>query len=152
MEKYKFKVTKMEENIVEIEAKTKYEAMKKLAFYMLTNNDMFCEKVSKGNKGFYVFLNEISSETRQTIIDDYDEINEDVFRYLLSDDEETLKEYEEIFSKNDEDFEEKNSKSVTENEKNISKNCKENDDEIEDDLPQEYTEICCERCRLLHTY
>lgn len=143
MEKYKFKITKTKESLIEIEAKDKKEAVKKLAGYLATNNKLFCKKISKGRKGFYIFLNEICSETRQTIIDDYDEINQDIIKYLLSEDEESLKEYDEIFTKKYENYKENFSKNKTENEKNISKN----DDEIEDDLPKEYTEICCEKCR-----
>ena len=50
-------------------------------------------------------------------------------RYLLSDNKDYLKEY-------DENFYEKN-----------SKKCEENVEDIEDDLPTEYTEICCDNCR-----
>lgn len=129
MEKYKFKIRKIKENMIEIEAENKGEVLKKLAGYLATNDKSFCKKVSKTKEGFYIFLNEISNETRQTIIDDYDEINEDVVRYLLSDNKDYLKEY-------DENFYEKN-----------SKNCEENVEDIEDDLPTEYTEICCDNCR-----
>lgn len=129
MEKYKFKIRKIKENMIEIEAENKGEVLKKLTEYLATNDKSFCKKVSKTKEGFYIFLNEISNETRQTIIDDYDEINEDVVRYLLSDNKDYLKEY-------DENFYEKN-----------SKNCEENVEDIEDDLPTEYTEICCDNCR-----
>lgn len=129
MEKYKFKIRKIKENMIEIEAENKGEVLKKLAGYLATNDKSFCKKISKTKEGFYIFLNEISNETRQTIIDDYDEINEDVVRYLLSDNKDYLKEY-------DENFYEKN-----------SKKCEENVEDIEDDLPTEYTEICCDNFR-----
>ncbi len=129
MEKYKFKIRKIKENMIEIEAENKGEVLKKLAGYLATNDKSFCKKISKTKEGFYIFLNEISNETRQTIIDDYDEINEDVVRYLLSDNKDYLKEYAE-------NFYDKN-----------SKKCEENVEDIEDDLPTEYTEICCDNCR-----
>lgn len=142
MEKYKFKIRKIKENIIEIEAENKGKVLKKLAGYLATNDKSFCKKISKTKEEFYILLNEISNETRKTIIDDEDEINEDVIRYLLEDNEECLKKYDEGFFKNNK----------TENEENISKKCDEDEDEIEDDLPKEYTEICCENCRSLHTY
>ena len=73
MEKYKFKIRKIKENMIEIEAENKGEVLKKLTGYLATNDKSFCKKVSKTKEGFYIFLNEISNETRQTIIDDYDE-------------------------------------------------------------------------------
>ena len=142
MEKYKFKVRKIKENIIEIEAENKSEVLKKLAGYLVTKDKNFCKKISKAKEGFYILLNEISSETKKTIIDDEDEINEDVVRYLLSDNEENLKQYyEDFLEENDIDNDEENSKED-----------EDTDEEIDDNLPRVYTEICCEKCRSLHTY
>ena len=140
MEKYKFKVRKIRENIIEIEAKNKSEVLKKLAGYLATKDKSFCEKISKTKEGFYILLNEISSETKKTIIDDDDEINEDVVRYLLSNNEENLKQYYE-------DFFEESEENETENTEEKSKEDEETNEEIDDDLPKVYTEICCEKCR-----
>lgn len=145
MEKYKFKVRKIKENIIEIEAENKSEVLKKLAGYLATKDKSFCEKISKTKEGFYILLNEISSETKKTIIDDEDEINEDVVRYLLSDNEENLKKYyEDFFEENEENEQDIDEENSIENE--------ETDEEIDEYLPRVYTEICCEKCRKLHTY
>lgn len=124
MQNYKFRTIELKENYVEIKSNDKKEALQKLVEYLGTNDKNLCEKISSGKNGFYILLNEISNETRRTFIDDDDEINENIIKYLLSDDEDL---YKKCFLKEDEDPEY-------------------DEEEIEDDLPNEYTEICCGKC------
>lgn len=123
MEKYKFKTIELKENYIEIESKNRKEALQKLIKYLDTNDKKICENISTGRNGFYVVLNEISSQTRKIFIDDNDEINENIFKNLLSEDEELYKKY------------------CLKEEERLQ-----DEEEIEDDLPNEYTEICCEKC------
>ena len=137
MEKYRFKIRKIIEDDVEIEAKNKMEALTNLIGFIITKDKKFYKKLLEEKSFYTMFLKEFTNETKKIYYEDNDEVNEDLINYLLDDDKVLQEEFEKISKEI-----EKNMKKVKGNSKKITKNEEENAKKIlENPL-----EIYCENC------
>lgn len=137
MEKYRFKIRKIIEDDVEIEAKNKMEALTNLIGFIITKDKKFYIKLLEEKSFYTMFLKEFTNETKKIYYEDNDEVNEDIINYLLDDDKFLQEEFEKISKEI-----EKNMKKVKGNSKKNTKNVEENAKKIlENPL-----EIYCENC------
>ena len=109
MQKYKFNIRKIEESEVEIQAKNKREALKKLLGFVAHGDKKYYKRIFYKKTYYKIKLNEISNKKVNDKFNDEDEINKDVVRYLLSENED----------ENNEDTDEDNIKVI----KKQCKNC-----------------------------
>lgn len=88
MKKYRFKIEKIIEKEIEVEAENNKKAVQRLAEFMATGDKNICKNILGEDKYCYINLRAIDNGTRQILFRDDDEINTDIIGYLLSSDEE----------------------------------------------------------------
>ena len=116
MKNYKFKIKKIVEDEIEIEAKNKTEALRSIIKLLGISEQLVLKNMDKNKQNYEIKLEKVT-EIKEEIIQESNQYS----------DEEIKKIMEEL----DEDIETKIS---------------DKNEEIEDDLPKEYTEIVCKNC------
>ncbi len=137
MEKYRFKIRKIIEDDVEIEAKNKMEALTNLIGFVVTKDKKFYKKLLEEKNFYTMFLKEFTNETKKIYYEDNDEVNEDIINYLLDDDKFLKEEFEKISKEI-----EKNMKKAKGKSKKNTKKSSEN----EEIFVEKPLEIYCENC------
>ncbi len=117
MKKYKFKIKKSKETEVEIYAENHLEALIELLKNAVKNDRKFFTEETEDNKKLSFKVEKIIDENGK----------------------ENLKDYENFMKENSFFIGRENGNLIEENEW-------ENVEDIEDDLPEEYVEIVCDRC------
>lgn len=127
MKKYKFTVKKILKDKVEIKAKNKNEAIRKIVQLLSIDEEILFKKLDEKNNYYEIKLNKISNISNEKIEEKNNNLDKVINKIIYQ--------LEKDISKNylDNNYE-KDNKIVDTNE------------EIIDDLPKEYNEIVCEKC------